>query len=165
MRAFCTETSNPKTGASCCRKTPSTTPFGSTTAIVTCALLPSGWRIAARVMLACCAACEMIVFTSAAVKAVAPNVLPMNGKKRVSTSPAMPPTTAGVNCDGCAARMGKDGSIAPGSAPKAMVGGAGALVIFKYASRIPLTRMLSPRINEGASKPLVAETAITSSKG
>ncbi len=43
----------------------------STTAIVTRALLPSGCRIAARVMFACCAACEMIVFTSAAVSALA----------------------------------------------------------------------------------------------
>src|SRR5437762_2955083 len=46
-------------------------------------------------MFACCAACEMIVFTSAAVKEFAVTVgLPMNGKNRVSTSPAMPPTAA-----------------------------------------------------------------------
>ena len=68
----------------------------STTAIETCALLPSGWRIAARATFACCAACEMIVFTSAAVSEFAVTVgLAMKGKKCVSTSPAMPPTTAG----------------------------------------------------------------------
>ena len=46
------------------RKMPSTRPSVSTTAIETRALLPSGWRMAARVMFACCAAWPMIVFTS-----------------------------------------------------------------------------------------------------
>src|SRR5713226_873236 len=128
VRAFCTDTSKPNTGASKVRKTPSTTPFASTTAIVTRALLPSGCRIAARVMFACCAPCEMIVFTSDAVSEFAVTVgLAMKGKKRVSTSPAMPPTTMAVNCEGCALRIGNSGSTAPGKLPTATVGGAGAL--------------------------------------
>jgi hypothetical protein len=51
-RAFCTETSVPKTGASGVRTRPTTTPFVSTTLIVTCAVEPSGRRICARVRLA-----------------------------------------------------------------------------------------------------------------
>src|SRR4051812_23485744 len=100
--------------------------------MVTWALLPRGCRIAARVMFACCAACETIVFTSAAVKEFGVTVeLPMKGKKRVSTSPAIPPTTAGVNSDGWAPRIGYAGSTAPGKLPKAIVGGAGPLATLR----------------------------------
>src|ERR1051325_5390250 len=95
-------------------------------------LLPSGWRIARRVMFAGCAACEMIVFTSAAVKELAVTVgLARKGKNRVSTSPPIPPTTAVVNCEGCALRIGNIGSTTPGRLPNAIVGGAGALVTLR----------------------------------
>src|SRR4029079_12442573 len=109
VRAFWTATSKPKTGASCCLKTPSTTPAVSTTAIVTRALLPSGCRIAARVMFACCAACVMMVLTSVDVSELLAGAVPaVNGKNRVSTSPAIPPTTCGTN-----AEAGGDVMVAP----------------------------------------------------
>src|SRR5207247_7953175 len=99
--------------------------------MLTRALLPNGWRMAARVMFACCAAWAMIVCTSAAVKAFGPaGDEPMNGKNRASISPLMPPTIAGVNADVCAPRIGNDGRTVPGKLPKAIVGGPGALVTF-----------------------------------
>src|SRR6185295_13875548 len=106
----------------------------------------------------------MIVFTSVAVSEFGKG-LPANGKNRGSTSPAIPPTTAAVNCDGCAPRSPGNGSNVPGKLPKGIVGGAGGFVTFRYARRIPSIRILSPRINCGASKPLAADTAITSSNG
>ena len=48
VRAFCSETSMPKIGASGARTMPSTAPLVSTTEIVTCARLSSGRRIWAR---------------------------------------------------------------------------------------------------------------------
>ncbi len=132
MRAFCTDTSNPNTGASVWRNSPITTPLVSTTAIDTRALLPSGWRMAARVMLACWAACAMIVLTSAAVSEFGVTTgLPTKGKKRMSTSPAMPPTIAAVNCDGCAPRSIGEGSSAPGKLPNGIVAGFGGLLTLR----------------------------------
>src|SRR5689334_7439982 len=106
-------------------------PAVSTTAIVTRALLPIGWRIAARVIFACCAACEMIVVTSAAVSALLLGAAPaMNGKNRGLTSPATPPTTCGVNSDAGAV-------VITAPAMLAVVGGAGGFVTFENGRRMP----------------------------
>ena len=48
LRAFCSETSVPNTGASGVRTMPRIVPSMSTTEIVTSTKLPSGWRICAR---------------------------------------------------------------------------------------------------------------------
>ncbi len=88
--------------------------------------------MAARVMFACCAACAMIVLTSVEVSESAVTVgLPTKGKKRVSTSPAMPPTIPGVNSEGCAPRIGNNESTEPGKLPNASVAGAGALLTLR----------------------------------
>ena len=68
LRAFCKATSVPKTGASGVRTKPSTTPWLSTTEIVTCAAAPVGLRICARARLATSNAERKVCSTSAAVK-------------------------------------------------------------------------------------------------
>src|SRR2546421_5649272 len=104
---------------------PRTFPAASTSVIEPRAALPKGWRIAARVMSACCAACEMMRCTSAAVRAFGDaEELPVNGKKRVSIAPLTPPTLTGTNDDGCAARTGE--VTEPGSEEKGIVEGRGA---------------------------------------
>ena len=67
LRAFCSATSVPNTGASGVRTSPSTAPVLSTTVIVTCAGWPAGWRIWARVRLATDSAERRVCCTSAAV--------------------------------------------------------------------------------------------------
>ena len=71
VRAFCSDTSVPKIGASGERTSPSTAPLVSTTAIVTCARLSSGWRICARARLMIVNASSSIARTSAAVSGCA----------------------------------------------------------------------------------------------
>jgi len=66
VRAFCSATSVPNTGASGVRTSPSTTPFVSTTVTVTCAAEPRGRRICARARLATSSALFKICVTSAA---------------------------------------------------------------------------------------------------
>ena len=77
----------------------------------------------------------------------------------------MPPTVTEVKADGCAARIGNKGSIAPGKLPKAIVAGRKTSVALRKASLTPSARMLSPRMSAGVSNPLTAESAITSSNG
>ena len=82
VRAFCSDTSMPKTGASGARTMPSTTPRVSTTEIETSATLLSGSRICARVWLIVEKACVRIAFTSLAVSGLptsAPSVPPWMG--------------------------------------------------------------------------------------
>ena len=67
LRAFCSETSVPKIGASGVRTSPRILPSMSTTEIVTSTRLPSGWRIWARACSATPSAARRICVTSAAV--------------------------------------------------------------------------------------------------
>ena len=72
VRAFCSETSVPKIGASGERTMPSTAPLVSTTEIVTWARLSSGRRIWARAALMILNASSSRARTSAAVSCVRP---------------------------------------------------------------------------------------------
>ena len=70
VRAFCTETSMPNTGASGARTTPRIWPRVSTTEMVTWARLSSGRRIWPRALLMTMKASSSIARTSAAVSGV-----------------------------------------------------------------------------------------------
>ena len=94
LRAFCSDTSVPNTGASGVRTMPRISPVVSTTEIVTSALLPSGRRIWPRAASATRSASASSVVTSAAVSAIAPS-LPSCGGKRL-TPPAVVRTKARV---------------------------------------------------------------------
>ncbi|PYT01709.1 MAG: hypothetical protein DMF63_02365 [Acidobacteria bacterium] len=156
VRAFWTETSSPKTGASGCLKIPRTSPFVSTTAIVTRALLPIGCRIAARTRFANVTDAVKICCTCATESAE-----PATVGKRELNWPLMPPRTPGTKSVGGAART--TDVTRPGRLPNGISGTASVDEILANGSRMPSTRILSARINAGASYPPEAKMAIVSS--
>src|ERR1044072_9518400 len=101
----------------------------------------------------------MIVPTSLAVSALLDGAVPqMKGKNLGSASQATLPITCGTNAEAGGAEM-----IAP--AILTVVAGADGFVTFEKGRRIPSTRMVSPRISAGASKPRMPAAAISSSNG
>ncbi len=182
VRAFCTETSKPKNGASGVLKYPKTTPSASTTATLTCAKLPRGWRMAARVTTACSIAWEMIRSTSCAVSP-SRDALSRNGNRfRPCASTAMRPGTpsraasAKPNAASGVSRItlskknwesaGMPTSIScPGKSSNARAGGGGGISTLTNGSRMPSSKIVSPRILAGASKPREPATAMRSSMG
>ena len=78
----------------------------------------------------------MILPTSSVVNA--PEA--MNGKKRESASPLMPPTVVGLKAEVCAPRMGKAASTMPGRFAKGIVVGVKTFVTLTKGRRMPSMR-------------------------